>query len=134
MPAAFIAWIASGIFAIADTSAAIFCTISGGVPTGASTPTIGAKSNPGISSAIAGRSGACAERCSELVASIRTRPSFTNPESDGYADISTSTCPPTSAGTDCPVPLNGTWTMSSPSPAFIASIVRWCVLPMPDEP
>ena len=41
---------------------------------------------------------------------------------------------PIIAGTDAALPRNGRWTMKNPRPAFIASIDRWCELPMPDEP
>ena len=44
------------------------------------------------------------------------------------------TWPPSRAGTDWPVPRYGMWVMLRSSADLTASMVRWCVLPMPDEP
>ena len=95
----------------------------------------GAKSNPGIDvSATVAISGASAERFSELTAISFNLPSFTKPASEGIADHTADTWPLTSAGIDWPVPLNGTCSRSMPSENLIASMVRWWMLPMPDEP
>ena len=76
MPRFFMRSAMSGSFTTCATSAPIFAMISRGVPLGANKPKVGAKSNPGIVSAIAGTSGASSERFSELIASSFTRPSF----------------------------------------------------------
>ena len=99
----------SGSFTACATSAPSFTMISRGVPLGANRPKVGAKSNPGIVSAMAGTSGASSKRLSELIASIFTRPSFAWAASVGYPENTMGTCPPTTAGTLCPVPLYGTW-------------------------
>jgi hypothetical protein len=83
---------------------------------------------------MAGISGESAERFSVFTAISFTRPFFTNPLSEGIAENTAATSPPTSAGIDCPVPLYGTCTMSSPLADFNTSMVRWWTLPMPDEP
>ena len=125
----------SGFFTAFATSAASRETIAGGVPAGASRPISGAKSKPGTpSSAMVGTSGACGERRGTLIASSFTLPAFTCASIAGSAEKSIDTWPPRSAGTACPMPLNGTCTMSRPSAAFIASVVRWWMLPRPEEP
>ena len=67
-------------------------------------PITTAKSKPGMVSATVGMSGACAERVAALLASTRACPFFTKPAIDGSAATENSTCPPISAGVDCPEP------------------------------
>ncbi len=96
---------------------------------------LGAKSKPGIAvSATVAISGASEERFSEFTAMSFSLPSFTKPAIEGIADHTAVTWPLTSAGIDCPVPLNGTCSRSMPSVPLIDSIVRWWMLPMPEEP
>src|SRR5438309_18976 len=94
-----------GSFNACARSAPIFPMIPRGVPAGVKRPKVGAKSNPEMVSAIAGTSGASSERLSELIASSFTRPSFAWAARVGYPDSTIGTCPPTRAGTLCPVPL-----------------------------
>ena len=100
----------------------------------ASTATVNAKSKPGIFSARVGICGASGERVVELVARRRAWPDLTKPMSDGGEANTMSTCPPIIAGTETALPLNGRCVIEMPRLAFIASIVKWWMLPLPAEP
>ena len=82
---------------------------AGGVPAGAITMVVGAKSKPGMAtSAMVGMVGACEKRLLEFCASSLTRLSLTIPAMAGSAEKIICTWPPTSAGVAWPMPLNGT--------------------------
>ena len=124
MPALLKVCTTSGILAMAAISLLMRSMAAAGVPVAANTAMIGAKSKPGMVSAIAGTLGSWAERLAALLPSKRTWPLLTKPSNEGKAENNMSTWPPTKAGTDWPVPLNGMWVISNPNDAFIDSMVR----------
>src|SRR5258706_6800032 len=79
-------------------------------------------------------SGASCERFSVVTAMSLNLSSLAKPCSDGYAEITSETWLETAAGTDCPVPLNGTWSTSMPSVDFTDSMTSCMMLPTPEDP
>src|SRR5258706_3219956 len=79
-------------------------------------------------------SGATCERFSVVTAMSLNLSSLAKPWSDGYAEITSETWFETAAGTDCPVPLNGTCRTSMPSVDFTDSMTSCMMLPTPEDP
>ncbi len=81
-----------------------------------------------------GTSGIDAERLRAVVASARTFPPLICPTADPARSNSMVMRPPMMSGYTAPLPLKGTWVMSTPARSLKISPDRWLLVPGPEEP
>ena len=83
------------------------------------------------SSFIVGTLGSSARRLGAITASALSLPDFTCCSTDGAWSISTCTVPAMASVCAGPMPRYGIGVTFTPSASFIASSIRWPMLPMP---